>query len=99
MLQHYKQALALRRQNPLLRSGAMSNIDVIGDAISFQRRGGSGEAIYCAFNLGETPVTLTLPGGGWQLIGDTPDAKRPADRIVQLGAWQVCLAKSVQGRV
>ena len=53
MLQHYKQALALRRQNPLLRSGAMSNIDVIGDAISFQRRGGSGEAIYCAFNLGE----------------------------------------------
>ena len=94
MLEHYRRALAFRRAHPVLRDGSMAGIVAEGGVIRFTRGAGAG-AIFCAFNLSEVPQEIGLPVGAWELIG-AELGSQPADKNrVNLGAWQICLARQV----
>ncbi len=91
MLMHYTNALALRRANPALRTGAMTQPVAQGDLALFERQGAT--TLLCAFNLGDTVVKFDLPGGAWQAIGTEIGGQTiSADRHMTLGPWQFCLA-------
>ena len=91
MLAHYTNALALRRANPALRSGEMTQPLAYGNVALFER--GGDKTILCAFNLGDTTANFDLPGGAWQALG-TEIGGQPisADRHMTLSPWQFCLA-------
>ena len=90
MLQHYRSALAFRRAHAALRDGAMSLPKAIQDAVWFVRSG-SGETLFCAFNLGEAPVSMDLPEGHWRDVGGDLVGAPARDGQIRLGPWQVAL--------
>ena len=90
MLHHYRNAVALRRDHPVLAQGAQSPMQVTGDVVQFTRGEGR-DAILCLFNLGGTAAQHDLPAG-WRPIGATVGAVAPdADGHLVLGPWQTCL--------
>jgi alpha-glucosidase len=91
MLEHYRAALAFRHSEPTLRNGTMTLPQAAGNLVTFERQGEA--RIFCACNLGETPVTVTLPQGRWQAIAQNLGSVAPAETIT-LGPWQFCLAKA-----
>ncbi|MFK7997051.1 MAG: alpha-amylase family glycosyl hydrolase [Granulosicoccus sp.] len=58
-LEHYRKFLAFRKANQALVKGALDNITVIGEILSFVRTLGD-ETIYCAFNLGSERVRCEI---------------------------------------
>ncbi len=88
---HYQAALALRRLHPVLRTGAQLDLTAKGDLLSFFRASdGAEDSLFCAFNLGESTLTLPAPKGAWQ--GVWPDQGGPLGKTITLGPWQFCLA-------
>jgi alpha-glucosidase len=85
----YKAALALRRRYPVLRSGEQRALTAKGDLLSFIRENAD-ETVFCAFNLGEGPVSLTLPDGDWAALWQSDAPK--LEKTITLEAWQICLA-------
>jgi alpha-glucosidase len=83
---HYQSALALRNRYPVLRHGAQSAMQALGDLLQFIRHDSEG-AVFCAFNLGDGQVQVALPQGAWQ--GQNGDTLASA---ITLGPWQTCLA-------
>lgn len=91
MLHHYTQALALRRAHAVLRVGRMTAPVASGDVVVFERHGVG--TIFCAFNLGGSTATLSLPPGTWAAIGtDIGGQTAGHDDHITLGPWQFCLA-------
>ncbi len=95
VLQHYRRALALRAGHPVMRSGDLTKWTASGDVLSFLRHDADG-MIFCAFNIGATAATLTLPDGDWQQIGAELDTAVLRGRHANLGPWQACLAVRTQ---
>jgi alpha-glucosidase len=93
MLNHYRRALAFRRNHSVLRTGAMLDIRENGDLASFTRHGD--ETIFCAFNLGDVTTQVTLPEGRWQAIGMDLGGEPLAGQGATLPAWGFVLAKRV----
>ena len=93
MLAHYRAALAFRRSHATLRIGAMRAIAAVGHVVRFERVGN--ERLFCAFNLGADPATVTLPDGHWQAIGLDLGSLPARDGSVTLPGWGICLAKAV----
>ena len=62
MLSLYRQLLALRRAEPALHSGSISDVGTEGTALRFCRRY-EGKAFQIFLNLGPEPVTMRSPRG------------------------------------
>ena len=92
LIHHYRRAIAFRRAHKSLRVGEQSNMQVIGDVLSFSRTF-DGETLFCAINLSDQPAEFVMPAGDWLQIGtELNSAHASADQIVRLGPWQPCLA-------
>lgn len=92
---HYKAAIALRHANPALINGTQNQMRADGDLISFIRKKDDVE-IFCAFNLGNSTQTLTLPDKTWEDIGTKLHGlKAPVCNIVTLNEWQYVIAKKL----
>ncbi len=88
LLQHYRRAIAFRRNHPALRDGAMESIYCAGDLFVFTRKN-ENETILCHFNLSDMPVNATVPPGHWVTIGGELGSIRPMpDHTLHLGPWQ-----------
>jgi len=68
LLHYYRKAIEFRKSNTVLIKGAQTAPYVEGEVVSFVREY-DGQQIFCAFNLGDTPANVSMPGGNWQLIG------------------------------
>ena len=74
LLEHYRQAIALRRRWPALKSGTLRELRAEGPVLTFVRAD-SGGRIFCAFNLGDEDCEISLPPGeGARIFGESqPD--------------------------
>lgn len=92
LLNYYRRAIAFRGNHPALSKGAIEEIKVIEDTICFMRSFDN-EEIFCAFNIGDTPLELDLPVGEWKQIGtDLGSALMLQNGKISLGPWQPCFA-------
>ncbi len=89
MLHHYRHAIALRHAHSALMSGAQTGMSQIGSVLTFTRED-EAEQVFCAFNLGDCSVGVTLPEGDWQVIGEELGGVR-GESNVTLDAAQFCL--------
>ncbi len=92
MLNHYRAAIALRRDNPVLAKGEMGDLTITGNLATFTRHLGDVQ-VFCAVNLGDTDVSVDLPSGDWSDLGTSVGGAAP-QATTKLGPWQVCIAKS-----
>ena len=90
LLHHYRRAVALRGDHPALAQGAQDGMTADGDVLTFTRREGD-EEIFCAFNLGETAVHMSMPEGTWTaLAGAVHEIEAGA---MDLPGWGYVIAK------
>lgn len=66
ILNHYREAIALRKKCPVLKDGNLSGIAHKGEVLSFIRNGS--ETAFCAFNFGPARTQLDLPDGTWSPV-------------------------------
>ena len=93
MLHHYRAAIGLRRQLPALRDGDMSEVDVAGDILAFERRL-SGQHLFCAFNLSATEAACRLPAGDWAAHATSvADLFGQINGTLKLGGWGYLVAE------
>jgi alpha-glucosidase len=87
-LAYARALLAARRQHPALRLGTLTLLETDGQALAFIRQEGN-ERIFCAFNLGDAPLGLELPGAAAALPLETGQARRDGSRLTlgTLSAW------------
>ncbi len=83
MLEHYRAALAFRRQHPTLRDGAMTGWHSDGQVFSFTRTGT--ESLFCAFNLSDSPATIAAPAG--TTIATGLNAAPVTGNTIRLDPW------------
>lgn len=93
MLHHYRAVLAFRAGHSVLCDGAMTGWAATGEVFSFVRSGP--ETIFCGFNLGEAPATVSLPEGRWEQIGEAVGSIAATAGEVQLPGWGCCIARKV----
>jgi alpha-glucosidase len=63
-----RRCIALRRQHPALRLGALRLLEASDAILSFERRSGS-ERLLCVFNLGSAPARMAAPPAGrWRVL-------------------------------
>jgi alpha-glucosidase len=92
ILHHYRRAIALRHDHPVLATGDDDGVHSRGDVVHFVRHD-ENETIFCAFNLGEEPADVPLPQGAWAPIGtDLGTVTKAENGLIHLGPWQSCLA-------
>ncbi|MGR3292208.1 MAG: alpha-amylase family glycosyl hydrolase, partial [Paracoccaceae bacterium] len=95
LLHHYRRVISFRHVHRSLMRGLMTEISADENVLQFLRSDGN-ENIFCAFNLSDEPAYVTLPKGKWVQIGqELNSAHAGADRIVNLGPWQPCLALKI----
>ncbi len=89
LLRFYRQAIALRRQHPVLRMGTYEMLRAEGKVYTFRRRLGDQEALV-VFNAGNDVATVTLPLAGaasaewmpaWP-VGAAVSYQTGADRLI-----------------
>ncbi|MGE0501517.1 MAG: alpha-glucosidase family protein [Rhizobiaceae bacterium] len=70
VLSHYRNALAFRRKQPVLRLGSVRFLDAPDDVLLMVREHGA-RTMLCAFNFAPVPVTVRLSdaGGPFRLTG------------------------------
>ena len=68
LLHHYRRAIAFRRTHPVLAKGALENMKVEGDMLSFERSSGN-ERLFVALNMSDGPGVVDLPDGNWVNVG------------------------------
>lgn len=95
MLNHYRAVIALRRAHPVLAKGSISAMTVSGDLLTFQREL-DGETVFCAFNMGQAVVGITLPSGNWQNLGAPLGGIAPNKGQTELAGWQCCIARKLE---
>ena len=96
VLWHYRRALAMRKSHPALVTGAQSVMQVQEDVVAFQRENPQ-EAIFCAFNLGDTVAEVILPAGNWSTIHPELGTATVLAGKAILNPWQACLAMEASG--
>jgi alpha-glucosidase len=93
LIHHYRRALKLRHRFDALRIGDQGGMVANGDVLTFTRRH-NGQEVFCAFNLGDTEVTLSAPAGSWAGIGaDIGAAEIGPNGTITLQGWQACIAE------
>ncbi|MPQ95877.1 alpha-amylase family glycosyl hydrolase [Thioclava sp. JE_KL1] len=93
LLNHYRDAIALRRREPALRKGALVDLAVDGSLLSF-RRVFEGNEMHCVFNLSDTAAEFRSPDGSVEPV--SPNAailpsNGPA--IITLPPWEAFLMR------
>ncbi|MEL6582382.1 MAG: alpha-glucosidase [Pseudomonadota bacterium] len=83
----YKQLIALRKAHPALQKGSIEMVDIAEGHVSFIREH-AGQRIFCAFNLSDTELTLSLPAGTWRTDNATPFTATATEGAVRLPAFQ-----------
>lgn len=92
LLNHYKAVIAMRNAHEPLRTGDASNMAADGDVLRFERSA-AGETMFCAFNLSDTPATLSRPDGAWQNPGTPVTADMPDTSTIELAPWQALVLR------
>ena len=93
LLHHYRRAIALRHANPALIKGRSSTVTAAGNVVSFTRSSDA-QTIFCAFNIGDTAATVSLPDGNWTALAtELGAAAVPAVKTVSLSPWQAVIAQ------
>ena len=88
MLQHYRHAIAFRRNMPALQRGTHDGVKHDGDVVYFTRSHGD-QTVFCAFNMSDTPSDFDLPEGNWRPLGNELGcAHVSADGKLHFGPWQ-----------
>ncbi len=87
LMHHYRRAIALRHEYGAFVYGSQSPMRVEGDVLGFTRQA-DGQTLFCAFNLGDSPATVTVPPGNWRAIGQELGASDGPS----LAPWQAYLA-------
>lgn len=96
LIHHYRRAISFRHAHGSLVAGEQSEMTVDGDVLSFTRTL-NGETVFCAFNMSDEPTHLTMPNGDWSVVGqELNGASVHENDIVNMGAWQPCLATKKQ---
>ncbi|MCC5993586.1 MAG: alpha glucosidase [Rhodobacteraceae bacterium] len=91
LLHHYRRAIAFRQAHRALSRGALKDLHVSAEVLSFIREE-AGQEVFCAFNLSHDPATLHLPQGNWVCVGQELNSSGAGeDGLVHLGPWQPCL--------
>ncbi len=91
LLQHYRQAIALRKKNPTLGFGEMAIVESSGPILSFLRWSGDTK-LFCLFNMGDSVAETSLPEGQWHSIGEgVGGAPIPSIGPVHLDGWQCAI--------
>lgn len=92
-LHFYRKMIGFRQAWDALSKGSLSALKTEGSVVSFQRSHGD-QRLLCAFNLGETSATLTLPSGAWRQDKGAPFAALPdtGSGQVTLEPWQAYFA-------
>ena len=92
VLHHYRRAIALRRDYPVLRKGGHAPIRNDGSVV-YVTREYEGQELFCAFNLSAEPAEFDMPQGNWKNIGEELGSLAFSDKPKQtLASWQSCLA-------
>jgi alpha-glucosidase len=87
-----RKLLQARNAHPALREGSLDLLP--GPALAFLRRCDQ-EQLACVFNLGDTAMTLDLPGPVWPLDLGTGEASLSGSRLT-LGRYSTFLG-AIQG--
>lgn len=92
ILQHYRRAMAIRRQHPALAKGNIQIFESDDNVLCITRHYNE-ETICCLFNISDTDANANLPDGKWQNIGQDIGASRiPDSGPIPLDAWQAVIA-------
>ncbi|MGB5864322.1 MAG: alpha-glucosidase family protein [Sulfitobacter sp.] len=92
LLHHYRRAIKLRKMNPVLGKGALSDLRAKNEVLSFVRTLGDAQ-IFCAFNLSSEPATVDVPAGMWTALGtDVGAVPDIHSGMLTLAPWQACIA-------
>ncbi|SMR72576.1 alpha-glucosidase [Aliiroseovarius halocynthiae] len=96
LIHHYRRVIALRHAHPALLKGTMGDMSAEGTLLQFSRQQDQ-DKLFCAFNLGNAPVSVTLPNGTWVVadgdIGVTLKAVQ-GGATVDLPAWGSIVIKA-----
>ncbi len=82
MLALTRRLIALRKTSPALATGRMTIVEVDGPRLVF-RREADGQALLCVFNLGDSPIQISVPDGASLVAG----VNGGEDAAGQLPAW------------
>ncbi|MCY4542568.1 MAG: alpha-amylase family glycosyl hydrolase [Rhodobacteraceae bacterium] len=95
LLHAYRRAIRMRRRFTELRSGTLERVRAEENALTFLRRTGS-TALYCAFNLQDTPTIVTMPSGNWLSVEGSGgnDGARHLQGSCRLEEWGTLVARS-----
>ena len=93
VLQYYRHAIALRQSHAALQRGTLDQLSVQGSVLSFVRRYDD-EVLFCAFNMGESTCSMTLPSGQWCKLGERlgGGTLQPTGEV-ELNGWQLLIAQ------
>lgn len=91
MLNFYRAMLAFRKAHAVLRKGTLEIVTAEDTVLTFLRED-AGAGMFCAFNLGESEISVTLPEGDWKLETGTPFTPEMTGSEVRLPPCQAAFA-------
>jgi len=96
LLRHWRKVIAFRQAFAVLREGKQLAMQQHGDVLTFVREDDH-SSLFCAFNLSDEAVDVTLPLGHWHKLdidlGETCVAPNLEAGVgTTLAAWQCCFA-------
>lgn len=67
VLAFYRRMIAWRKLHPALAKGGFRVVETSDAHIAYVRDTAE-ETLFCVFNLGDEPVSVSLPEGGWEQV-------------------------------
>ncbi|MBB5516629.1 alpha-glucosidase [Rubricella aquisinus] len=93
MLNAYRQMIAFRKAHPSLAQGTLELGFCDDSIVTLTRHIEGGETLFCAFNLSNAGLSVTLPDGNWRQDMATPFNAYLEDRNVMLPPYQAFFAQ------
>ncbi len=92
-LNFYRAIIGFRQRHPALLKGDFALVDASETSISFIRKHGNIE-VFCAFNLSDAPLDVTLPEGEWHIDDAAPFDLDRTEAGLTLPGWQALFAST-----
>lgn len=93
MLNAYREMIAFRKAHPALAQGTLELGPCDASTVTLIRKLDGGETLFCAFNLSNAGLSVTLPEGSWRQDLATPFNAYLEDRNVMLPPYQAFFAQ------
>ena len=93
-LAFYRDMIAFRKAHPVLAKGDLEIRDMADDRLSFVRADADTQ-LFCAFNLSDRSIEITLPDGAWAEDASAPFEAEASGQTVTLAAWQAYFAERI----